>query len=487
MKIQKSTGVIIFFVIIIGAISWNRLGSLLSPGDYHDVDHMVKTIMDKSAAPGIAMVISEQGKLDYKCYGYGDIKSQKPVSEEALFELGSTTKAFTALAVILLEDRGDLKGSDCVSDYFPWFTPVYNGKQADITIDQLLAHTGGIPAWSIRLIPEGTTEDMLEKTIRNISSITLDTYPGTKYNYATVNYDVLALIIEKVTGQRYEDYIKKDILLPLGMTESYFSTGQEKPLRNLTRGYKIFFGKNLEYEAPRYKGNIAAGYLVTNIKELGLWVNAQLGIGNIPDKLASAIKKSHEVIKETAGYEGGGKYYSYGWSNNVEDRVITHGGNNPNYSSHVIIDLEKEEAIFVLANLSSGIPAQIAHNVYEDINGKQMRKYSYDDFYLLLDLIFSVLVIIEASNLCIKIARRKKQTVKTENPKSRSIMGIKVRLGLRIVLIIFIIVWPYFINYSYHLLWIWMSNIIFVWEALAIINGVRAIAENIKRIKVSTP
>jgi peptidoglycan/xylan/chitin deacetylase (PgdA/CDA1 family) len=94
--------------------------------------------------------------------------------------------------------------------------------------------------------------------------------------------------------------------------------------------------------------------LVTNIKELGLWVNAQLGTGNIPDKLRSAIIKSHDVEKEVAGHEDKNKYYSYGWSNDIEKNVIKHGGSNPNYSSQVIIDLEKQEAVFVLTNLDSG-------------------------------------------------------------------------------------------------------------------------------------
>ena len=155
-------------------------------------------------------------------------------------------------------DEGYITGSDCITDYISWFTPTYNGEQVNITIDQWLAHTSGIPSWSIRLIPEGTSDDMLEKTIYNISTITLASYPGTKHNYATVNYDILAFIIEEVTGQRYQDFVTENILLPLGMTESYFSTRQENVSEKITKGYKAFFGKSIEYSAPRYYGNIAA-------------------------------------------------------------------------------------------------------------------------------------------------------------------------------------------------------------------------------------
>ncbi|QHQ60839.1 hypothetical protein Ana3638_08725 [Anaerocolumna sedimenticola] len=135
-----------------------------------------------------------------------------------------------------------------------------------------------------------------------------------------------------------------------------------------------------------------------------------MGIGDIPDKLKRAISKSHEVDKETAGYEDTNKYYSYGWSNDVEDRVINHSGSNPNYSSQVMIDLEKQEAIFVLANLDSSVPTQIADNIYENMNGKQLRKFSYDDFNILLDLIFSILTIIALVSLYFLTTVEKKYT-----------------------------------------------------------------------------
>jgi CubicO group peptidase (beta-lactamase class C family) len=490
VKIKKRTGTAVFislFVNIILVIWWNELGTLFSSGSYRDVNNMVETMLDKSNTPGIAIVTSKQREIEYKCYGYADVKNHKKITEESLFELGSTTKAFTALAIILLEDEGYIAGSDRITDYLSWFTPTYNGEHVNITIDQLLAHTSGIPSWSIRLIPEGTSDDMLEKTIHNISNITLDTYPGTKHNYATVNYDILALIIEEVTGQRFQDFVTDNILLPLGMTESYFSTGQENVSDKLTKGYKAFFGKGIEYRAPRYYGNIAAGYLVTNVKDLGFWINAQLDIGDIPNKLKSAISKSHKVDKKVAGYEDTNKYYSYGWSNDIEDRVINHSASNPNYSSQVIIDLEKQEAIFVLANLNSSVPTQIAYNIYENMNGKQISKFSYDDFTILLDLIFSILTTITLVSLCLKIINliiRKKQTIKIDDTKDEKVVRIMIEFVLSIIVLVLIITWPYLLNYNYYYIRVWMSNVVLVWEVLAVINCVLSIITKFRRILV---
>lgn len=485
MKTKKRILFSFIFVIIIISIWWNKLVTLFSSGSYNDVDRMAETMMDKSTTPGLAIVTSKQGKIEYKCYGYADVKNHKKVNEESLFELGSTTKAFTALAIILLEDKGYIAGSDYITDYISWFAPTYNGEKVNITIDQLLAHTSGIPSWSIRLIPEGTSDDMLEKTIHKISNITLDTYPGTKHNYATINYDILALIIEEVTGQRYQDFVTDNILLPLGMTESYFSTGQENISDKLTKGYKVFFGNSTEYKAPRYYGNIAAGYLVSNVKDLGYWINAQLGIGDIPDKLKKAINKSHEVDKETAGYENLNEYYTNGWSNDIENRVINHSGSNPNYSSQVIIDLEKQEAMFVLANSDSSAPTQIAYNIYKNINGKQMSKFSYDDFYLLLDLVFSILTTIVLVGLCLKILNlviRKRQMIKIDNTKAGRIVKIISGLVFRMILLVLIIIWPYLLNYNYYLFNVWMSNAILTWEIFAVISCILSIITKIRSL-----
>lgn len=485
-KTGRSTGYVILLIAIITTIvCWDELGSLVRTGNYDNPDHMVETIMDKSATPGVAMVVSEQGKTEFKNFGYADVNHKKRVTEESLFELGSTTKAFTALAIILLENEGYLSLSDSITDYIPWFEPTLKGEKVNMTISQLLAHTSGIPPWSIRLIPEGTTGDLLEKTIHNISDIALDTYPGTAYHYATVNYDILAMIIEKVTGKRYQDYLTDSILVPLGMRDSYFSTGQENESDQLTKGYRVFFGRSIEYDAPRYYGNIAAGYLVTNSKDLERWINAQMGIGDIPDHLLNAIQQSHQVDIKTAGYVDENQYYSFGWSVDTKSNVVSHNGANPNYSSKVIIDLDKRQAIFVLANLNSTAPSLIANNIYENMNGNPMRRFRYDDEYLLIDLVFSFLALIAVVILClqaIKLFRGIKLDLHDEKTRIRIKTRSSIALILKIILLVFVMIWPYLINHNYFVIEVWMSHSILIWMGLAAISCILSIIMNIKTL-----
>ncbi|WP_164515155.1 serine hydrolase domain-containing protein [Paenibacillus lentus] len=474
-------------VIITMIACWNELGTLFNSGNYDNEDNMVETIMAKTATPGVAVIVSEQGETKYKFYGYADVNNNKMVREESLFELGSTTKAFTALAIILLADEGYLSYSDYISDYIPWFEPTFKGEKVNISINQLLAHTSGIPSWSIRLIPEGTTEDMLEKTIHNISDIALDTYPGTEYNYATVNYDVLAMIIEEVTGKSYQDYVTENILVPLKMIDSYFSTGQEKESDKLTKGYRVFFGRSLEYDAPRYYGNIAAGYLVTNSKDIGRWINAQMGIDEIPDNLMNAIQKSHEIDIKTAGYEEKNQYYSFGWTIDTKNRVVSHNGANPNYSSQAIIDLEKQQGIFVLANMNSTAPSLIASNTYENMNGNHMNKFNYDDVYLLIDLVFSFLVIIAVVILCfqaIKLVRGIKPIINDEKTRFRKITANSIALILRVMLLVLVIIWPFLLNLDYLMIGVWMSYSVYMWIGLTTINCILSIIINIRKMAI---
>ncbi len=468
-------GSLVLIIVIFTVFCWQGLGSLFTAGKYGTVDEMAESVMLKTATPGVAALISNQGKTEFKLYGYADAEQQKLIAEDTLFELGSTTKAFTALAVILLQQEGRLSYSDPVTDYLPWFGPAFKGAKTGITINQLLAHTSGIPAWSIRLIPEGTTAEMLENTIHKISDIELDTYPGAGYQYATVNYDILALIIEQVTGMSYQDYVAHNILMPLGMTDSYFATGQEEEPEQLSKGYRVFFGKSIAYDAPRYYGNIAAGYLVTNVKDLERWVHAQLDTGNIPDHLRKAIRQSHEASPETAGLEAEGQYYSYGWSNEQDEQVIRHSGSNPNYSSQVIINLEQQTAVFVLANLNSAAPSLIASNIYENINGNAMKAYKYDDTYNLIDVVFSFLVLLAVISVTLKgirLAGGSRGDIRNERSRSRKRVIAGLSLSLRLLLLLLIVIWPYLIQYNYYMISVWMSSAVFIWMGLAAVSCV---------------
>lgn len=136
------------------------------------------------------------------------------------FELGSTSKAFTGLAILQLEKQGLLKRSDDVRKYIPWLTLTYNGEDQAMTIQQLLSHTSGIPSNSITRIAESTADNALELTVKTLLDQSLNRQPGSSFEYATINYDVLGLVIEQVAKQPFDQYIQRRILQPVGMNQS---------------------------------------------------------------------------------------------------------------------------------------------------------------------------------------------------------------------------------------------------------------------------
>ncbi|MBP2110580.1 serine hydrolase domain-containing protein [Paenibacillus silagei] len=461
-------------VILATAVCWHEIGTLLTSGKVDSESAMVQSIMDKTATPGVAILSATGGKTEFKTYGYADKAQGKEVTADSLFEIGSTTKAFTALAVIMLQDQGDLAYTDDVSQYLPEFAPTYKGDKVKITINQLLAHTSGIPSWSIRLIPEGSGQEQLAATIHKMSSLALDTNPGSAYQYATVNYDILAAVIERVTGRSYQEYVTEHILKPLGMNDSYFSTGQEWKPEPLAQGYRVFFGKSMAYDAPRYYGNIAAGYLVTNLKDLQHWVNAQMGSGEVPDNLRKAIQQSHEPDLLTTGHEAENQFYAFGWSQDRETRVIRHSGSNPNYSSQAIIDPERKEGVFVLANLNSTAPTLIAQNIYDNMQGQPMKTFKYDDTYILMDGIGSLLVVLTVIGITFKLIRLAggRSDFATEKGIRRQKIKARVTLFIRALLLLLVLGWPFLVNYNYTMISVWMSYSVLLWMGLASLSCV---------------
>nr|MDH3176063.1 serine hydrolase [Bacillus pumilus] len=117
------------------------------------IDQVIEEQMELGRIPGMSAVVVKKDEVVYqKGFGYADRKKKKQVTDSTFFEIGSTSKAFTALAIVELEKQGKLHLKDPVSSYIPGFFPTYNGKPQRLTVEQLMHHTSGIPFQSIALI-----------------------------------------------------------------------------------------------------------------------------------------------------------------------------------------------------------------------------------------------------------------------------------------------------------------------------------------------
>lgn len=349
-----------------------------------EIEKLVEKNMKDGKIPGLSLVIVQGDENVYKKgFGYADLATKKAVDSETLFELGSNSKAFTGLAILKLEQEGLISLDDPVRKYLPWLKMKYKGGYGtgkidgyvDIKLSQLLHHTSGIPFKTIGDIPVSKGDDALEKTVRTLIDRRLDFYPGQKFQYATINYDVLGLVIQKVTGVSYEEYIKTGILSPLGLNSTYLFR-DEAGLDRIAKGYKIGFLKPREYNAPVYRGNTPAGYIITDTEDLVKWIRIQLGLGIKEDLFKRLIQLSHEpdrTVKPSNSLQNQGATYAAGW-NVFQDGggEMSHGGENPNFSSYIVFRPEEKLGVGVLANINSSYTYAIGQAVMDTLMGKKV-------------------------------------------------------------------------------------------------------------------
>ncbi|MGE5342974.1 MAG: cyclic peptide export ABC transporter [Candidatus Omnitrophota bacterium] len=365
---RKIHPLLICFTILFVFIAGNRLNAGTG-NSFDQIEKKVTELMDKGDIPGLALVIIKGNEPVYiKGFGYANKESKIPVTDKTLFEWGSTSKAMTALAVMQCEADGLIKLDEPISTYLPTFYLTYKGKKYYPTLRQFLNQTTGVPFKSIALIPESNEKDALEKTVQALTGTELDFLPGTRHFYATINYDVLGLVIQKVSGMPYEEYVKQKIVNPLGLNRTYVGRAD-----NLTvaQGYKVSFFSARPYDAPTYKGNTPAGYIISDAIDLSRWLKCQLGMEETP--LYPLMQKTHQADPTVPVDRNALSSYAMGWYISQDGSgEIQHGGNNPNFTSQFIFQPRQKIAVGILTNSNSTYTPYIANTVMNLVTGKPL-------------------------------------------------------------------------------------------------------------------
>lgn len=441
----------------------NDGGNVLAEAQTSKIEKFIKEQMDKGKVPGMSVVIVKGDKTIYeKGFGYADIESNKTVTPETLFEIGSNSKAFTALGVLKLQSDGLININDSVAKYIPWLKMKHNGEEVSITIEQFLHQTSGVSFKTIANIPISSKDNALEETIKTMVGIELDDYPGHSFQYATINYDVLALVIEKVTGKSYEEYIKENVLNPLQLNNTYLFR-EEAALHDMATGYKIGFLKPRKYDAPMYRGNKAAGYFISNAEDISKWLKIQLGTDNDNKFDENLIIESHTPNRRVAPI-GDASSYADGWFVYQKGGgEISHGANNPNYSSFIVFRPEENIGVAVLCNSNSEQSQVIGQGIIEILQGNQPKKTAKDinkniDIISIAIICVSIPIII--ITFCFMLIGVK-QVIKKK--RKFQVKSVKVVLGL-IFSLLFIVGLTYCIYLIPYILYNGVSwNFAYVW------------------------
>ncbi len=366
----------------------------ISPSTMNEINNFILNAQKMSKVPGISIaIINGNNDIQFRNYGYSNQKDSIEVTEHTLFEIGSTSKAFTGLGLLLLVQEGKVFLNDPVSDYIPWLKLTYENRETDVTIEDFLYHKTGIPYRSIADIPADDQSGAIERTVRTLIGTELVFAPGSRFSYATINYDVLGLVIEKASGITFEDYIREEVLIPLGLNDTYTNMENAKSTGKMATGYKMNFLEAREYDAPYYRGNLPAGYIISSSSDISRWLQIQLGLIDVPEKFRKAIDESHKPdMTVKAGFDGSS--YGAGWFVPDESsRFIKHGGANPNFSTSFAFNKSNKMGITVLGNMDSSSIEYIGYGVAEILKNNTPNSF-YGDIFKSIDRISVVLLIV---------------------------------------------------------------------------------------------
>ncbi|MGH7127187.1 MAG: serine hydrolase, partial [Planctomycetaceae bacterium] len=320
-------------------------------------DRLMRSFIAEHSIPGAALAVTDQGRLVYaRGYGYADMAARRPVSPASLFRIASISKPITAVAVLQLVEQNTLKLDDRVFDvlrYEPHLTQgeTFDERHNQITIRQLLQHTGG---WdrdesfdpmfqSVRIAEAWGTTPPAEPQhiIRFMLGRRLDFDPGARYAYSNFGYCLLGRIIEKTSGQPYEQYVREHVLKPLGIetmrlgrTEcckdrdsnevKYYDPGYGRSVLNGNLGERV----SQPYGAWYLEAMDAHGGWVASAVDLARFAAAFDGPENCPILSAESVRMMFSRPDGSAGYMEDGTpkdaWYGLGWS----VRQVADGGIN---------------------------------------------------------------------------------------------------------------------------------------------------------------
>jgi D-alanyl-D-alanine carboxypeptidase len=228
--------------------------------------------------PGFSVgVVQDQELIWSKGYGFADLANKIPATDETLYRIASITKTFTATAVMQLVEQGKLSLEDPVVQHLPWFTPKNADPAQPVRVWHLLTHTAGL----VRE-PPGTDWDSViysEETAiaRSMAETPLSLQPQTRLKYSNYGFSIAGQLVAQLSGKPYTRAVEEGILQPLGMTNSRFLDGSQT-CPNLAVPYSRRLGNHGRGIEEQVKGSglLAAGGLVSNVRDLARWVSFQL-------------------------------------------------------------------------------------------------------------------------------------------------------------------------------------------------------------------
>jgi CubicO group peptidase (beta-lactamase class C family) len=308
-------------------------------------DKLVEDKMYDEQIPGLALAVIKDGKiLKAQGYGFADLKLKTSVTTNTVFRIASVSKQFVATAIMMLVEEGKLNLDDPVSKYLDG-TP---SEWKQITIRHLLTHTSGIPDFLNENIWVHSWLYGFDRGVfEAVASRPLHFAPGDEFRYSNSNYQLLGMIICKITGETYGDFLRERIFEPLGMTRTTVSPANGT-YPGLASGYKWNNGLHLGDDVAAPVKAYAGGGILSTISDMAKWDAALYS-----EKLLK--QSSLEQMWTPARLNDGMKTrYGFGWGTSGRSDgghlVISHEGNFSGFSSGIYRAVDDQLTVIILDN-----------------------------------------------------------------------------------------------------------------------------------------
>ena len=332
-------------------------GCITAVGQSEKIDDYVKAEMAQSHTPGLSVAVVQGGRTVFaRGYGLANVELSVPATDNTVYELLSVSKQFTATAILIMVDEGKILLDAKLSTYLPDIPSAW----ADVKVRHLLSHTSGIPdyirapgwAQSVRL--DRSPADLVKST----EPLALSFQPGEKWEYSNTNYYLLGMIIEKISGKSYAEFLSDRIFRPLGMNATRVNVYSDI-IPNRASGYHWQQNglHNAEYISPTQKW--AAGAIVSTVNDLAKWAIA-IDAGQplkpqTSQQMITPVKLNH------------GEPASYGFGNELEmdhgHRVAGHQGGGLAFNATILRFPDDKLSVIVLGNLTQAPSRRVARHI----------------------------------------------------------------------------------------------------------------------------
>jgi len=346
-----------YLFVVITVLFLNSQSNLYAQNLESNIDSLLQEKYPENT-PGGAFLIAKNGTILYKkAFGLANLELNIPMQTENIFEIGSMTKQFTAISILILMEKGQLNLDDEITKFIPNYPT--NGHK--ITIQHLLTHTSGIKDFTrIQGLNDLAKKDLTPaELIDFFKNEPMDFIPGEQFKYNNSGYIILGYIIETITGQSYANFVEEQIFKKLEMTSSQYAS-HKKIIPNRASGYQHKEGyinsREISFTLP-----YASGSLMSSIDDMFKWQEA------IKNNLLISKETTEKAFKNYVLNNGESINYGYGWHiktiNNI--RSFEHGGSIFGFKSMGVYFPDLDIYVIGLNNCDCNSPTKITREIAE--------------------------------------------------------------------------------------------------------------------------